>query len=308
MKPIILVAGSSNTDMVVKTSVLPRPGQTVLGGQFFMNAGGKGANQAVAAARLGGAVVFVAKTGADIFGSQAIEQFKKEDIDCRYIFCDPAVASGVALITVDAAGENCIVVAPGANDRLGAADVLLAREAVLQADIVLVQLEIPLETVDALVELAVAAGKRVILNPAPARVLPDRLLKRISLITPNEKEAELLTGIPVVDADTALLAAKALSVKGIGTVIITLGKKGALVWDGRTSAVLPAPKVEAVDTTAAGDVFNGALAVALAEGRELTDAVGFANHAAALSVTKLGAQASAPGREETELFMEQGRK
>jgi ribokinase len=308
MRPSILVVGSSNTDMVVKTSDLPGPGQTVLGGKFFMNAGGKGANQAVAAARLNGNVTFIAKTGDDVFGSQAIEQFKREGIDCRYILTDPGVASGVALITVDAKGENCIVVAPGANAALTAGEVLSAGEAILQADIILVQLEIPLGTVEKLVEFAAAAGRRVILNPAPACRLPDELLKRISILTPNEKEAELITGITVTDADTALLAAKALSAKGVATVIITLGKMGALVWDGSVCTLLPSPEVVAVDTTAAGDVFNGALAVSLAEGRSLSDAVIFANHAAALSVTKLGAQASAPGREETEEFLKQNRK
>ncbi len=303
MSATIVVAGSSNTDMVVQTSGLPGPGQTVLGGVFFMNAGGKGANQAVAAARLGGQVVFIAKTGADLFGAQAVEGFKKEGIDCRYVFTDPATASGVALITVDAAGENCIVVAPGANALLSAADVLLAREAIGRAEVVLVQLEIPLPTVEALVSLATAAGKRVILNPAPAQLLPDELLRAVSILTPNESEAERITGILVRDPDSALQAARALSARGPRTVIVTMGKAGAFVWDEGVCTLVPAPEVVAVYTTAAGDVFNGALAVALGEGMGMIDAVGFANHAAALSVMKLGAQASAPGREETEAFL-----
>jgi ribokinase len=272
-----------------------------------LNAGGKGANQAVAAARLNGSVVFVAKIGNDIFGAQAVEQFGKEGIDCRYIVTDPTTASGVALITVDNKAENCIVVAPGANGVLSFNEVLLAREEILKVEIVLVQLEIPLDTVKQLVPFAAANGKRVILNPAPACALPDDLLKQVSIITPNEKEAELLTGMPVTGVDSALEAAKALSAKGVGTVIITLGKKGALVWAEGKSTLIPSPKVVAVDTTAAGDVFNGALAVALAEGSTLIDAVSFSNHAAALSVTRLGAQASAPGREETERFIGQTR-
>jgi ribokinase len=303
MSSSIVVVGSSNTDMVVKTSSLPGPGQTVLGGKFFMHAGGKGANQAVAAARLDGAVTFIAKVGDDIFGAQAVEQFKKEGIDCRYIFTDPSAASGVALITVDEKGENCIVVAPGANALLSAGEMLLAREAILRAGIVLVQLEIPLATVEELVQFAAAAGKRVILNPAPARSLPDALLKQVSILTPNEKEAELLTGIAVTDEDSAGQAARALSERGVGTVIVTLGRRGALVLDAGSIILVASPVVEAVDTTGAGDVFNGALAVGLGEGMRMDAAVGFACHAAALSVTKLGAQASAPGRKETEEFM-----
>jgi ribokinase len=299
----ILVAGSSNTDMVVKSPKLPVPGETVLGGTFFMFPGGKGANQAVAAARLGGNVIFLARTGADVFGAQSIEGFKKEGIDCTYIGTDPSAASGVALITVDADGENCIAVAPGANATLTPAEVLKARDAIRNADIVLTQLEIPLNTVIELVAFAAASDRRVILNPAPACDLPDQLLQNVSILTPNEKEAELLTGVKVTDTSGALKAAQILFAKGVATVIITLGRAGALLYDGREPALIPAPRVEAVDTTAAGDVFNGALAVALAEGMRMTDAVKFANHAAALSVTKLGAQTSAPHRGETETFL-----
>jgi ribokinase len=303
MRPSILVAGSSNTDMVVKSPSLPSPGETILGGTFFLFPGGKGANQAVAAARLGGNVIFLAKTGADIFGAQSVEGFKKEGIDCRYIATDPSAASGVALINVDAKGENCIVVAPGANATLTPEEVLKARDAIRNADIVLTQLEIPLNTVIELVSFAAACDRRIILNPAPACNLPDYLLQNVSILTPNEKEAELLTGVKVTDTAGALTAAQILFAKGVATVIITLGRGGALLYDGREPALIPAPKVEAVDTTAAGDVFNGALAVALSEGMRMTDAVKFANHAAALSVTKLGAQTSAPRRAETETFL-----
>jgi ribokinase len=294
----ILVVGSSNTDMVVKTAHLPGPGQTVLGEKFLMNSGGKGANQAVAAARLGGNVTFIARIGNDIFGAQALEQLKKEGIDCRHISTDPVEASGIALITVDQHGENSIAVAPGANALLSPADIERARDAIQQADVILVQLEIPLETVGQLVHLAAELGKRVILNPAPARDLPDTLLSQLAIITPNETEAELLTGISVRDPDAALQAAKVLQERGVPIVIITLGVNGALVWDGKTSTHLRPPPVEAVDTTAAGDIFNGALAVALSEGMNLREAAGFANRAAAFSVTRLGAQASAPSRSE----------
>jgi ribokinase len=302
-RPSILVVGSSNTDMVVKSPTLPAPGETVIGGTFFLFPGGKGANQAVAAARLGGYVTFIARIGADIFGAQSIESFKKEGIDCRFIGTDPSAASGVALITVDATGENCIVVAPGANATLTPSEIIRARDAIGEADIVLTQLEIPLPTVIELTDLAIASGRRIILNPAPACELPDQLLQNVSILTPNEKEAELLTGVRINDTAGALKAAQILFARGVETVIVTLGRAGALLYDGREPALIPAPKVEAIDTTAAGDVFNGALAVGLAEGMRMTDAVKFANNAAAISVTRLGAQASAPNRGETEAFL-----
>ncbi|HVS96057.1 MAG TPA: ribokinase [Puia sp.] len=302
-RPSILVCGSSNTDMVVKSPALPGPGETILGGTFFMFAGGKGANQAVAAARLGGNVTFIARTGQDIFGAQAIDGFEKEGIDCRYIGTDTSAASGVALITVDGAGENCIVVAPGANANLTPSEVQKARGAIETADIILAQLEVPLATVIELAACAAGSNRRFILNPAPACEIPDELLENVSILTPNEREAEYLTGVKVTGTTTALTAAQILFAKGVSTVIITLGKGGALLYEGREPALIPAPAVTAVDTTAAGDVFNGALAVALGEKMRMTDAVKFANHAAALSVTRLGAQTSAPHRQETESFI-----
>ena len=303
----ILVVGSSNTDMVVRTASHPAPGQTVLGGQFFMNPGGKGANQAVAAARFGGQVTFITKTGNDVFGATAIEQFKKEGIDCRYIGVHPDAASGVALITVDAKGENAIVVAPGANGTLSIEDVSAAKEAIGLTDMVLLQLEIPLATVEHAVALATAAGKCVILNPAPAQALSDELLKQLSFITPNETEAETLTGIAVNNPESALEAAKVLVSRGVATAIITLGSEGALIWDGEKSTHIQAPKVNVVDTTAAGDVFNGVLAVALADGMYVTGATAFAIQAAAISVTRPGAQSAAPTKEEILSFIEQDR-
>lgn len=290
----IAVIGSSNTDMVIKTSKLPVPGETILGGNFFMNPGGKGANQAVAASRLGGKVSFIAKTGDDIFGRQAKQLFESEGINTDYMFTDAENPSGVALITVDAHAENCIVVAPGANSNLVKNDIDQAREEILRSEIILMQLEIPLETVIYAANIAFDSGKKVILNPAPARELPDNLLQKIYIITPNETEAELLTGIKVTDMTTAEKAARTLHSKGIKIVIITLGSKGAFYFSGEGFKIVPAPKVVAIDTTAAGDVFNGALAVAISEGLELEKAVELANKAAAISVTRLGAQSSAP--------------
>ncbi|NEW83840.1 MAG: ribokinase [Mariniphaga sp.] len=290
----IAVIGSSNTDMVIKTSKLPIPGETILGGKFFMNPGGKGANQAVAAARLGGKVSFIAKTGDDVFGKQARQIFENENINTDYLVTDPGHPSGVALITVDAKGENCIVVAPGSNGYLSQGDVDLAREEILRSDIVLMQLEIPLETVVYAANLAFDAGKKVILNPAPAAQITDELLSKLYLITPNETEAELISGIKVKDTESAILAARNLHERGVKVVIITLGSKGALLYTGEEAKLISSPKVEAVDTTAAGDVFNGAIAVAISEGFDLEKAVEFACKAAAISVTRMGAQSSAP--------------
>jgi ribokinase len=296
----IVVVGSTNTDMVIKTTKLPLPGETILGGDFLMNPGGKGANQAVAAARLRGNVTLVAKTGQDVFGSQAKKLFLAENLNTEYLFSDPDYPSGIALITVDDHAENCIVVAPGANARLLKSDIELAKSAILQSDIVLMQLEIPLETVIYTAHFAFNAGKKVILNPAPAQPLPDDLLKLLYLITPNETEAELLTGIPVTDSHSAEKAARLLLIKGVQVVIVTLGSKGALLVTSTQCQLVPAFKVEAVDTTAAGDCFNGALAVAISEGTDLVSAITFANKAASISVTRMGAQASAPYREEVE--------
>jgi len=299
-KPTIVVVGSSNTDMVIKTKQIPAPGETVLGGTFFMNAGGKGANQAVATARLGGNVIFICKIGDDIFGMQAVQLFNNEGINTSFILTDVDHPSGVALITVDEHGENCIVVASGANAALHPQDLQQAIAAIEQADILLLQLEIPIKTVEHIV--AVAAGKKikVVLNPAPACTLSDELLKNVFIITPNETEAEKLTGIKVIDLKTAEQAAKILKSKGVEMIIITLGASGALLHYEDKVTHIRGYKVEAVDTTAAGDIFNGALVVKLAEGKSIDEAVQLACKAAAISVTRLGAQASAPYKEELE--------
>ncbi|MBQ8531154.1 MAG: ribokinase [Parabacteroides sp.] len=301
-KQQILVVGSTNTDMVIKAAHLPRPGETILGGTFFMNPGGKGANQAVAIARLGAPVTFICKTGTDIFGHQSQQLFEAEGINTSYVFSDPQNPSGVALISVDDKAENCIVVASGANANLTPEDLKKAEEAIDQCDIVLLQLEIPMETVEYVAKIASEKGKKVILNPAPAQPLSAELLSHLYLITPNETEAEMISGVKITDEVSANEAAQVLSEKGVQNVIITLGSKGALVYSNGESEVVPAYKVNAIDTTAAGDVFNGALTVALSEGRDLKEASRFGCKASAISVTRSGAQSSAPYRNEVDIF------
>jgi ribokinase len=297
----IYVVGSSNTDMVVKAAKLPSPGETILGGTFLMNPGGKGANQAVAASRLGGKVTFVSCVGNDVFGKKALEQFRDAKINTNYIASNTQYPSGVALINVDESGENTIVVAPGANTQVSIPLVEAALQSLPPDAIVLVQLEIPLESVEYVVEQAPLKNALVILNPAPATKLKDELLKNLYLITPNESEAELLTGIRITDNDDATIAAGVLHEKGVPNVVITLGAKGALLSESGKSTHIKAPTIEKVtDTTAAGDCFNGAIAVALAEGKDLLTAVTFACHAASISVTRMGAQSSLPNRKEVD--------
>ena len=301
----IVVIGSTNTDMVVKASHLPAGGETVLGGEFLMNAGGKGANQAVAAARYGNRVVFVAKTGNDLFGERVRSSLREDDIVTDYVSIDPLHPSGVALITIDARAENCIVVASGANMYLSTADVDAAREEISAADVVLMQLESPIETVTYAAQMAAEAGVKVVLNPAPApdKPLPEELMRSLYLITPNRSEASRLSGIEVKDMESAREAAKAILDRGPQSVIITLGGDGSLVYDGQEFTFIEATKVEAVDTTAAGDTFNGVLATMVAEGRNLIDAAREASLAAAISVTRMGAQPAAPTRSEVAAVM-----
>jgi ribokinase len=294
----IVVIGSFNTDMVVKTRTLPEPGETVLGGTFFMNPGGKGANQAVAAARLKGNVTFVTKLGNDLFGEQARLLLAKEGIETRFIIKDKKNPSGVALITVDEHGENSIVVAPGSNGALSAYDIDEDVYGDDSSDVFLLQLEIPVSTVEFVAEKVAEKGTRVILNPAPARQISNELLGSLFIITPNENEAELLTGIRVTDLVSAENAAFKLLKKGVRNVIITMGASGAFLLNEEGPKMIPVIPVKAIDTTAAGDVFNGALAVAVSEGHSLVEAIDFANKAASISVTRMGAQASAPYRSE----------
>jgi ribokinase len=302
-KQSVLVIGSSNTDMIIKVDRLPEAGETVLGGQFASMAGGKGANQAVGAARAGAKVTFITRVGSDTLGENAVRGFRADGINVNYVVRDAKAPSGVALIFIGKDGENSIAVASGANGNLAGADLKHAVSAFESAAVVVLQLEVPLKTVQAAAALAKKAGAPVILNPAPAQPLPASLLKDTFLLTPNQTEAELLTGIRVDDESSAAKAADCLLSKGVRNVIITMGGRGASVAGDGVRAFVPAHKVKAVDTTAAGDIFNGALAAALAEGKTLFEAVQFASAAAAISVTRLGAQPSAPQRKEIEALL-----
>jgi ribokinase len=294
----ILVIGSSNTDMVIKTNKLPAPGETILGGTFLMNPGGKGANQAVAAARLGGKVTFITKRGNDLFGNQAIGLLMREGIETKYVVKDLVLPSGVALITVDATGENSIVVAPGSNGNLKEEDVPPSIFESKKYEILMLQLEIPMATVEYSAKKATENGMKVILNPAPAANLSDELLRNTWLITPNETEAGIISDMVITDIESAERASVIIQERGVKNVIITLGETGAYVKSENYWGLIPGIKVDAIDTTAAGDVFNGALAVAVSEGKDLYEAVLFANKAASISVTRMGAQASVPFRSE----------
>jgi ribokinase len=289
--------------LIIRVPRIPRAGETLLGGEFMTAAGGKGANQAVGAARAGGKVALIARVGTDAFGDRAVTGLRRDGVDVSCVFRDKLAASGVALIFVARDGENSIAVAGGANANLSPADVKKAAGVIRSAALLVAQLETPLATVIAAALVAVKAGVPVILNPAPARALPNRLLKLTSILTPNETEAELLTGIKVIDEAAAARACAKLRARGVRTVILTLGARGAYLADVSGQQLVAGFKVKAVDSTAAGDIFNGALSVALAERKTLRDAVRFANAAAALSVTRLGAQPSAPTRAEIERFL-----
>lgn len=297
MKKIIVI-GSSNVDMVVRTSHLPAPGETILGGEFFMNQGGKGANQAVAIKRLGGNLIFMAKLGNDVLGRQSVGYFKKEGIDTRYIALDEDSASGVALISVDDHAENSIVVASGANMLLNEQDVDKMLEEMCEGDILLMQLEIPLQTVEYAARKAFGKGVKVVLNPAPARSLPKELFRHLYMVTPNRIEAEMLTGIKIANDDDVEKVAEEICAMGVKNVIITLGSKGCLIREEGVSYRIDAFKVAPVDTTAAGDTFNGALCVGLSEGMDLKQAAVMASKASSIAVTRMGAQSSIPYREE----------
>lgn len=303
MKPHIVVLGSSNTDMVVRLPRLPGPGETILGGVFSMVPGGKGANQAIAAARAGGRVTFVGRVGGDSFGREAVDALMAEKIELAYLIRDTGHPSGVAMICVDAHGENAIAVAPGANGEVSPGDVECARDAITKADILVAQFEVPLPSVHAAGILAASAGTRFILNPAPALPIDDELLRIVSVLTPNEHEAEVLTGVDTSDDTGVVRAARALQARGTRTVIITLGGRGAYVRENDESAWIPPFAVKTVDCTGAGDVFNGALAVALGEGLTPFEAARFAGAAAAIAVTRHGAQPSVPTRSEIDSLL-----
>ena len=284
-------------DLVVKINKFPLPGETLLGGDFFMNNGGKGANQAIAVSRLGGDVQFVCKTGRDAFRDKTVSLFKEEGIDTRGMLVDEEKPSGVAVIMVDKSGENSIVVAPGANSSLCVSDIDNLDIKWEFVDFVLLQLEIPIETVAHIVNLASEKGKKVILNPAPAADLPEDLFRKLHIITPNKIEAESISGVKITDNESLVKAAEVLHGLGVEHVIITLGSEGVLLYSG-TPKWIPAIPTISVDSTGAGDVFNAALTVSLSEGKDFEEAIRFANKAASISITRFGAIPSIPHRKE----------
>lgn len=293
MSANLVVVGSINMDLVARAPRLPRLGETILGSDFRTFPGGKGANQAVAAARMGGQVHLIGRVGRDGFGDALLETLARDQVDLTYIRRDPEVASGVALITVEEGGDNAIVVAPGANGKLSPEDIWAAEEAIKQAQVVVLQLECPLMTVEEAVKVARRHTVRVALNPAPAQALPDELLRQIDVLIPNKSELQLLSGEQEVEK-----AIQALLTRGVKNLIITLGEQGCLVVQGAERHPIPAHPVKAVDTTAAGDAFVGAFAVAWAEGKSLIEAARWGNAAGAIAVTRAGAQPSLPTRQE----------
>ena len=301
MKNKIVIVGSSNTDMVVRVDHFPQPGETLIGDNFMTAQGGKGANQAVAVARLGGDATFVCCLGDDAFGNQSLELLKKEGMDTRHVRLIPGAASGVALIPVDKKGENTIIVASGANAMLSADDIKAAEDDIRAAGILLMQLETPIPALTCAAKMAREAGATVVLNPAPfpKEPLPAELLENVDIIIPNETEAAYMTGEQITDEASALSVIRKIQAKGIKTVIVTVGKLGAYTLDEDNNLMLvPAFPVKAVDTVAAGDTFCGALCVALAKGYSLTEAIKVGNKAASIAVTRVGAQPSVPTAEE----------
>lgn len=297
MKPRIVVVGSSNTDMIIKLPHLPKPGETVLGGEFHMVNGGKGANQAIAAARAGGQVSFISCIANDSFGSGTLKHLKKEGIDETSIKIIENESSGIALINVADTGENSISVAPGANKRLMPEDIEERKSLIKSADALLIQLEIPIETVYHTIKLANSYNIPIILNPAPAQQIDPEILKLVTIITPNENEAVEIS--PIVDRKIDRMElVKILHKLEIDTVIITLGEKGVLYSNNGQVGHIESIKVSAVDTTAAGDTFNGYLVTLLAKGESLENAVRVANYAASISVTRMGASTSIPYMDE----------
>lgn len=299
----LVVLGSVNADHVLQVDSFPRPGETLHGHSYCVIPGGKGANQAVAAARLGADIAFIASVGDDSFGREMCEAFAKEGMNTEAVMIEEGVPTGIAMIQVAATGENSICISAEANGCLSPARIQPHHHLIENADTLLMQLETPIKTIEAAAKVAKQSGTRVVLNPAPAQPLSDDLLQLVDMITPNETEAELLTGVKVEDMASAQKAADVLHTKGIKQVMITLGSQG--VWlsqNGEGQQVLGF-RVDAKDTTAAGDTFNGALLTALQEGRALEPAIRFAHAAAAISVTRMGAQTSIPHRREVERFL-----
>ena len=301
--PKVVVVGSFNMDLVIKTERRPQKGETLIGEEFGMFIGGKGANQAIAASRLGADVTMIGRLGADLFGDTFFTEFARENIDTSFVVRDAEVGTGVASPVIDADGDNSIIIVPRANMRLDVEDVERAASKIADADVLLLQLEVPIESSKRAAEIARANGVEIILNPAPACVLPDSFLGLIDIFVPNEVETEFLTKVTVADDEGARLAAKVLFEKGISTIVLTLGNRGALLLTSQRSQLVPAYNVKVVDTTAAGDAFCGALATALANGDKIENAVAFANATGALAVTVLGAAPSMPTAEQVHDFV-----
>ncbi|PKO00842.1 MAG: ribokinase [Chloroflexi bacterium HGW-Chloroflexi-5] len=301
----IVVVGSLNMDLVVRLPKIPKPGETLLGGVFNTYPGGKGANQAVAASRLGGHVSMIGCVGDDSFGRELVENLTKEGVDTSHVFVQPIVSSGVALIQVDDQAQNSIAVASGANFRLSSEYVEKAMQAIEKIDVVVMQLETPLETIYTAARVANQRGAKVILNPAPAQVLENDLLQLVDYLIPNEYEIATMTGFQIQNITDVNQAAQQLFSKGVKNLIVTLGNKGSVIFEVNTnnSVDIPAWKVQAVDTTAAGDCFIGAFAVGLSKEKSVKDAAAFASAAAAISVTRVGAQPSLPTCDEVNQFM-----
>ncbi len=302
-KHSVVVVGSINMDLVVASERLPKAGETVLGGTFCMNPGGKGANQAVACARLGMETRFISAVGEDSFGVSLLATLKKYRVETAFVKTVKKTPSGVALIGVDKSAENQIIVAPGANDSISSSDIRKSKNAFKEASVLLLQLEIPMDTVLTAVETARKAGLKIILNPAPARLIPEKIFPMLDFIIPNQSESGLLTGTRVTNLDSAIKAAKLLLKKGVGNVLITLGSKGVMRVNSQGVKSYPAYKVKAVDTTAAGDAFCGGFTSALAMGYSLDKAIPFAQAVGALAVTRQGAQQSMPSMVDVKKFL-----
>ncbi|MEM1945611.1 MAG: ribokinase [Candidatus Caldarchaeum sp.] len=304
----VVVVGSIHADLVVKLNRLPRRGETVIGGFFQIFAGGKGANQAVAASRLGVNTSMVGRVGDDVFGSMLIKRLEKERVSTTHVVKDSEAHTGVALIMVDRQGTNLIAVASGADERLSQADVENAKHEITSAKILMLQLETPIQTVEHAVNIASQAGVKVLLNPAPAKPLPRNLLEKVDILVPNMLEASYLTGVEVNDVSTAVAAGRKLLRKGVKNILITLASRGVVLVTERETLHLKGVKVRAVDTTGAGDAFCGALAYALSKNMKLHEAAELANIAAALATTKLGAQEAMPTYNEVYEFINTNRK
>lgn len=300
-KKKIVIVGSANTDMVISADHFPLPGETLMGTNFMTNFGGKGANQAVAAARMGGQTVFIGKVGNDNFGTSIISNLESEGINVSHLYTTQKTSTGVALITTIPSGENSIIVNAGANGQLTADDVRDSEEVIAEAGTVLMQLETPVAALTEAAKLGKKHGAFTVLNPAPASPLPHELLENIDLLIPNETEASSISGVEIKDESTAMEAISAIQGMGVKNVIITVGSKGAIAKVDGKMIMVPAFKVKAIDTTAAGDTFCGALCVALSEGKDIEAAIRFGNKASSVSVTRKGAQLSIPQRKELEM-------